>query len=139
MKERYFKFARTAAMCADYQGTRSAPAIGAVAVYKGSIVATAFNSNKTSTLQARYNIYRFQSSNTPDKIHAETALIQKLRWKFGDSIEWSKVDIYLYREYKNGQLAMSRPCPSCMALLKEIGVKKVFYTTDEGYAEEKFR
>lgn len=140
MNKRYFNFAREASKQATYRGSHNfSPAIGAVAVYKGSIVATAFNSNKTSPLQAKYNIYRFRDSNTLDKAHAEISLIQKLRWKFGDSIDWSKVHIYLYREYKDGSIAMSRPCPSCMALFKELGIKKIAYTTEDGYAEEKFK
>ena len=101
MNKRYFKFAREASKKATYQGShRFSPMIGAVAVYKGSIAATACNSNKTSPLQAKYNVYRF-NADTPDKCHCETVLIQKLRWKFGDSIDWSKVHIYLYREYKD--------------------------------------
>lgn len=138
MKERYFKFAREASMRATYTGShRFSPMIGAVAIYKGTIVATAWNTNKTSPLQARYNVYRF-CADTPDKAHAEVSLIQKLRWKFGDSLDWTKVSIYLYREYKNGMLAPSRPCPSCTALLKELGIKKIYYTTEDGYVEEKF-
>lgn len=140
MKIRFFKFAREASLNATYTGSHKfAPAIGAVAVYKGSIVATACNTNKTSPLQAKYNIYRFRDSNTLDKAHAEVVLVQKLRWKFGDSIDWSKVHLYLYREYKDGTLAPSRPCPSCLALIKELGIKRIAYTTEDGYAEEKFR
>ena len=140
MNKRYFKFAREASKGATYQGSHNfAPMIGAVAVYKGSIVATACNTNKTSPLQAKYNVYRFRDSNTLDKAHAEMVLIQKLRWKFGDSIDWSKVHIYLYREYKDGNLGPSRPCPSCLALIKELGIKRIAYTTEDGYAEEKFR
>lgn len=139
MKERFFKFARKASEEASYTGTRSSPAIGAVAIYKGSIVAEACNTNKTSPLQARYNVYRYKDADTPCKAHAETVLIQKLRWKFGDSIDWSKVYIYLYREYKDGKLAPSRCCPSCMAMLKSLGIKKIYYTTETGYAEEKFK
>ena len=139
MNKRYFKFAREAAMKASYQGTRSAPKIGVVAVYKGSIIGEACNTNKTSPLQARYNVYRFSGADTPDKAHAETCLIQKIRWRFGDSLDWSKVELYLYREYKDGTLAPSRPCPACMALLKELNIKKIFYTTENGYAEEKFK
>jgi len=137
MKERYFKFAREAATQATYTGShRFSPMIGAVAIYKGSIVASASNTNKTSPLQAHYNIYRYKSD-TPSKSHAETSLIQKLRWKFGDSLDWTKVHIYLYREYKDGRLAPSRPCPSCMAMLRELGIKKIAYTTEDGYAMEK--
>jgi len=140
MRERFFKFARDAAMLATYRGSHNfAPRIGACAVYKGSIIATAQNSNKTSTLQARYNIYRFTDSNTLDKTHAETALIQKIRWRFGDSIDWEKVHIYLYREYNDGTLAPSRPCPSCMAMLHNLKIKKIMYTTEDGFAEEKIK
>lgn len=140
MNKRYFKFARAASQDATYQGSHNfSPAIGAVAEYKGSIVATACNTNKTSPLQARYNVYRYKASNTLSKAHAETVLVQRLRWKFGDSIDWSKVHIYLYREYKDGGLAPSRCCPSCMAMLKELGIKKIFYTTEDGYVEEKFK
>lgn len=139
MKERFFKFAREASMKATYTGSHKfSPMIGAVAVYKGSIVATAWNTNKTSPLQARYNVYRFRAD-TPDKAHAECALVQKLRWRFGDSLDWSKVHIYLYREYKDGRIGPSRPCPSCLALLKELGIKKIYYTTEDGYVEEKFK
>ena len=139
MKERYFKFARDAAQWADYQGTRSAPAIGAIAVYKGSIVAEAWNTNKTSPLQAQYNVYRYEPADTPCKAHCETQLIQRLRWKFGDSLDWTKVYIYLYREYKDGSLAPSRPCPSCMAMLRDFHIKKIMYTTEDGFAEEKIK
>ena len=139
MMERYFKFAREASMRATYTGShRFSPMIGAIAVYKGTIVATAWNTNKTSPLQARYNVYRF-NADTPDKCHAEVSLVQKLRWKFGDSLDWSKVHIYLYREYKNGMLGPSRPCQSCMALLRELGLTKICYTTEDGYVEEKFK
>ena len=58
MNERFFKFAKAASLKADYCGSSGRPAIGAVAVYKGSIVAEAWNTNKTSPLQAKYNIYR---------------------------------------------------------------------------------
>ena len=139
MKERYFKFAKQAAQWADYKGTRSAPAIGAIAVYKGSIVADAWNTNKTSPLQARYNVYRYEPADTPCKAHCETQLIQKLRWRFGDGLDWTKVHIYLYREYKDGKLAPSRPCPSCMAMLRDLNIKKIMYTTEDGFAEEKIK
>jgi len=138
LKERYFKFAKEASKQATYTGShRFSPMIGACAEYKGTIVATAYNTNKTSPLQAKYNVYRFRAD-TPDKAHAEISLIQKLRWKFGDSIDWSKVHIYLYREYKDGNLGPSRPCPSCMTLMRELGIKKIYYTTEDGFVEEKF-
>ena len=140
MKERYFDFARTASTVADYTGSHNfAPAIGAIAVYKGSIIAAACNSNKTSPLQAKYNVYRFRDTTTLDKVHAEASLIQKIRWRFGDSLDWSKVEIYLYREYKNGNLAPSAPCPSCERMLRDLGIKKVHCTTENGFITIKYK
>lgn len=139
MNERFFKFAREASKKSDYTGSSSSPAIGAVAVYKGSIIAEAWNTNKTSPLQARYNIYRYHNPFVPPKNHCETALVQKIRWKFGDNLQWDKVDIYLYREYKDGRLACSRPCPSCEKLLHDVGIRTICHTIDGGYVEEKFQ
>ena len=37
---------------------------------------------------------------------------------------------YVYRRLKDGNCAMARPCPSCETILKERGIKKVYYTDD---------
>lgn len=139
MNERYFKFARNAMLKSDYTGSGSSPRLGAIAIYKGTIIGESWNTNKTSPLQARYNNYRYHNPALPAKNHCETALVSRIRWKFGDSLDWSRVDIYLYRELKNGQLAMARPCRSCFCLLRDLGVRRVFYTTENGYAEEEFK
>ena len=139
MKERFFKFAQKASEEASYTGTRSSPAIGAACEYKGAMIGTAANSNKTSPLQARYNVYRYNDDSTAPKVHAEIALLQKIRWKFGNNIDWNKVHFYTYREYKDGRLANSRPCPACLEAMRQAGIKKFAYTTENGYAEEKFK
>lgn len=36
-----------------------------------------------------------------------------------------------------GVFKLARPCPSCMAAIRDIGIKHVYYTTDDGYAYEK--
>lgn len=140
MNKRYFKFAREAAMQSTYTGSHNfSPQIGVCLVYKGTIIATASNSNKTSPLQARYNVYRYKDSNTLDKVHAEVAALQKIRWKFGDSIDWTKVEPYIYREYKDGTLAPSIPCVACERLMRDLGIKKVHCTTENGFITIKYR
>lgn len=136
---RFFKFAQQSMYKSDYHGSGSSPRIGAVAVYKGSIVAEAWNTDKTSPLQARYNVYRYHNDSMPPKSHCEALLVQRLRWKFGDGLDWSRVDIYLYRELRSGAPALCRPCRSCFHMLKDLGVKHVFYTTENGYCEEEIR
>ena len=137
MRLSYFKQAHNAMLKSDYHGAGSSPRIGVIAEYKGAIIAEAWNTDKTSVLQNKYNGLRFHNPALPDKSHAETNICQRIRWKFGDSLEWSRVHLYLYRELKNGTLAMSRPCRACMAMLKDFGVRKIYYTTENGYAEER--
>lgn len=144
MNERNFKFARNAMLKSDYTGSNTK--VGAVAFYKGTIIGSACNSDKTSPLQNKYNVYRYRDAEmrTLAKNHAETALIQKIRWKYGDSIQWDKVVIYVYRETYDilrtqKYLAMARPCPSCFNLLRDQGIKTICYTTCQGYCEERIK
>ena len=98
------------------------------------IISSASNSNsKTHPLQKKYNKYRFTDEGD-HKQHAELAALVPL---IRDGIDLSNAAIYVYRAHKNGTLAMSRPCPSCMQLIKDVGIKRVFYTTENGYAYEK--
>jgi tRNA(Arg) A34 adenosine deaminase TadA len=44
--------------------------------------------------------------------------------------------LYVYRIRKTKEFGMARPCPSCMQAIKDFGIRTIFYTTDDGYAEE---
>lgn len=108
--------------------------LGCVIVDKNRIISSACNSCKTDPLQKYYNIFRFDSESANHTCHAETlALKPLLRNK---DIDFSRLKVYIYREHANGELAMSRPCASCMVMLKRAGIKTVYYTTEDGYAEE---
>ena len=135
MKMRFFKEAKKESLLSDYNGQH----LGAVAVYGDKVIlAKAHNSNKTNTTQYFYNRYRIeQKSNImskPARSHAECNLYRKIRFL---DIDFSRVSVYIYRELKNGKLGMARCCPACMEALKSLGIKKICYTTDDGYAEEK--
>lgn len=45
--------------------------------------------------------------------------------------------VYVYREQKDGTPAMSRPCRYCWDFLMSQGVKKVVYTFEGSFKEEK--
>ena len=137
MKMRFFREAKKESFLSDYDGQH----LGAVAVYGDKIIlAKAHNSNKTNTTQYFYNRYRIeQKSNImskPPRSHAECNLYRKIRFL---DIDFSRVSVYIYRELKNGELGIARCCPACMAALKSLGVKKICYTTDDGYAEERIK
>lgn len=132
-----FKIARDCSLMSDYTSNCSSARIGCVISYKGSILAKGYNSNKTHTTQAKYNIWRYKDKSNnylPEKVHAEIAALVKIQYL---DIDFSKVRIYIYRETRNGKLAMARPCPACLTRIKELGIKHISYTTDSGYASER--
>ena len=32
---------------------------------------------------------------------------------------------------------MARPCPSCMAAIRDLGIRDIYYTTNDGYVYER--
>lgn len=129
--ERYFLRARNIATLSDYYRTH----VGCIAVYQGNIIATGYNSEKTHPMQRYYNKYRNLDNKYPiPKLHAEINCINNIRHL---DINFSKVKLYIYRILNNKPCGMSRPCPSCMAAIKDIGIRNIYYTTDDGYAYEK--
>ena len=131
-----FRIAREVSLEASYCGSAR---IGCIAVYRGTILAKGCNSDKTHTIQAKFNVYRFKNSGNrylPEKLHAETKVLQAIKYL---DIDFSRVHLYIYREWKDGTIAMSRPCDACFAAIQELGIKHIHYTTDRGYAYEKLR
>ena len=129
---RYLSKARQAADISDYKNVH----IGCVAVYKGNIVGIGCNTNKTHPVQKYYNKYRntdVDQETLLPKIHAEISCINSIRHL---DIDFSKVKLYIYRKRNDKPYGMSRPCPSCMAAIKDLGIKHIYYTTNEGFAYE---
>ena len=119
-----FAAARECAQQADYTGGNHTK-IGCVIVYKGSILAKGCNSDKTHPAQSHYNKWRYKdpgNSYLPPKIHSEIAAMQKIRYL---DIDFSRVHLYVYRQLKNGERALARPCPSCMAAIKAMGIRNI--------------
>jgi len=128
---RYFRLAKNDSENSDFHQHH----IGAVATLNHHILDTSWNTNRTSPLQARYNQYRgLNFDGVIHKTHCEIMLIEKLK-RF-HNIDFSKVSIYLYREWKDGELALARPCNSCYKALLDLGVKNIYYSTYGGYKYE---
>ena len=96
------------------------------------IISSGCNSTKTHPLQKQLNRERFEVDSV-HSIHAEVSALLPL---MKEDIDFSKVEVYTHRNYANGKIAMARPCPSCMKLIKDLGIKKIHYTTSDGYACE---
>lgn len=125
----YFKAARAMSELSDFKQYH----IGAVAVYGHKIISSGYNSNKTNPTQKRLNIHRFEAD-TPATIHAELACLLPLINR--KDINFSDISLYIYREYKNGKPAISRPCPSCMALIRQLGIRRLYYSGDNSFINE---
>ena len=125
----FFRIAKNMSDLSDHKHK-----IGAAVVIKHRIVSTGVNSNtKCNAHQARLDMDMFGGLHF-GKIHAETdALLPLIK----NNIDLSDAAIFVYREHKNSNPAMARPCERCMKLIKSCGIKTIYYTTDDGVAIEK--
>lgn len=95
--------------------------IGAVIVKNSKLVGMGFNKLKTHP-----------RSNHPWKhIHAELDSI------LNSNTCTKGADLYLYRENKQGQLAMCKPCAFCQILLAQAGIRRIYFTTENGLEKMK--
>ena len=88
---RYLKMAKEASKQSNFKQHH----LGAVAIYKGSLLATGHNSTKTSPRQKEFN-----------------------------------------REHKNGVKALAMPCLACQKMIKDMGIKEIWFTTENGFGYE---
>lgn len=129
---KYFELARQACKFSDMHKTK----VGSVFIYKNKVISVGYNSNKTAPIQALWNQERFDKESTYlHTLHAETTAL--LHAKNFD-IDWSKVYVFNWRTKKDGSQGLSKPCKSCEAMLKNKGIKNIFYSTDSGWAFECF-
>ena len=127
---KYFLKARQVATISDYYKTH----IGCVAVYQGQVIGLGCNTNKTHPVQKFYNRYREPSDTMLPKLHAEISCINQIKHL---NINFAKVKLYIYRIRKDQPCGMARPCPSCMAAIRDLGIRDIYYTTNEGYSYER--
>lgn len=126
-----FRVARSVSQLSDHRVR-----VGAVVVKQHRIISSGCNSStRTDIIQAKLDGKRY-GCDCAGKLHAESAaLIPFIKRK----MDLSGAVIYVYRERRDGTIANARPCPSCMSLIKQAGIKKIYYTTNDGYAVEEIK
>lgn len=130
---KFFDHARRVAEMSDFSRAR----VGCVVVEGKKILSVGFSSHRTHPLQAHYNQLR-NFNKTGRVIHSLHSEIMALAPIIGASdINWSKVEIYIYRIRKDKPFGMARPCPSCFGCISDCHIKNIYYTTDYGYAHER--
>jgi len=112
VKQRFFDLARKLSKHSCHHKAQ----LGAVIVKGSQPIGLGFNKLKTTP----------KSTHPWRAIHAETAAILNAK------TDISGCDIYIFRENKNGEMAMSKPCTYCHLMLVEAGIRRVYYTTENG-------
>lgn len=126
-EKKFFDIAKAVAKTSTFHGTH----VGCCVVYKGVAVSVASNTEKTHPLQTEYNKFRnFNPQTAVNKLHAEVHAISLI---INKNIDWKKASIYVYRELKNGKAVISRPCEACSQLIKDLGIKYVYYIDINGH------
>lgn len=130
---RYFEHARKAAEMSDFARAR----VGCVVVEGKQIVGVGFSSHRTHPLQKHYNQLRDlnKGKNIIHSLHAEIMALAPIVGN--PDINWSKVEVYVYRICNSRKFGMARPCAACMGCIADCNIRDVYYTTDVGYAHER--
>lgn len=121
-----------AAKLAEFSTVRRG-SVGCVVVYKNRIISTGFNKNRTDPLQKQYNRARNIPDRSPHYIHAEVDAIKHI---IDLDIDWRAVSIYIYRRRRDQPFGLAKPCKSCMTLIKDLGIRDIYYTSNDGYVHE---
>lgn len=86
-------------------------------------------------LSTGYNEVRYSKTIGKNTLHAEAAAIRKLL-DIGSLGHLVGSDIWVTRFTRAGRVGMARPCPSCMALITAVGIRRVYFTQDDGSTGE---
>ena len=94
---------------------------GCILVKKNRIISTGYNQLKTDP----------KSPHEYKMLHAEIhCLLRAPKNRIMGS------PLFIYMEKPNGKPGMSKPCPCCLEMLKNKGVKDITYVTTSGIFEQ---
>lgn len=127
-KRTYFRAAQSIAALSNHRCQ-----MGCVVVKGHRIISSGHNSATTThAFQAKVDS-RYFDCECAGFLHAETDALLPL---INQKTDLSQASIYVYRSMRNGSQGMARPCPRCMGVIKSLGIKKINYSTPDGFAEE---
>lgn len=127
-KRTYFRAAEGMAALSNHRCQ-----MGCVVVKGHRIISSGHNSATiTHAFQAKVDS-RYFDCECAGFLHAETDALLPL---MNQKVDLSQASIYVYRSMRNGSQGMARPCPRCMGVIKSLGIKKINYSTPDGFAEE---
>ena len=120
--QRYLSVAKRIAQQGDCEKTSH----GAVLVRGGNVINAAHNKWSYSSFGKRFR----ERDKGISTLHAELAAVLNL-----DRSITQGTDIYVFRVNRAGDFKMSKPCSMCETALKHVGIKRIYYTTNDGTIE----
>lgn len=121
--QRFLEAARAVALTSSGTGQRNSFRVGAVLLDRNKIITAKANSYKTHPILSKYSKWPFQ--------HAESACI------ISHGLDnCHGLDLLVTRINKKGNFTMAKPCPSCMALIRDVSLRNVYYTNWKGDLEQ---
>ena len=131
-KQAYFRAAEAMSRLSDHKCQ-----LGCVVVNNHHIISSGHNSDSRGHgFQKRLDENFFNDGKSRGCKHAEIdALLPLIR----NRVDLTRATIYVFRKNKHNELAMARPCPRCMSIIRQQGIRKIEYTTDLGFASEVLR
>lgn len=118
MKQKFFNLAKKLTA----KSTHHSYNMSCVIVKKNRVVSLGYNQLKTHS----------KSTHPWHYIHAEFHAM--LNTPLSDL---QGATAYIYREHKDGSPSLARPCNSCYKMLQMAGIKKICYSSNGSYIEEK--
>lgn len=97
---------------------------GAVIAYRSNVFSVACNIIKTHPVQKRYKPHCIS-------IHAELYAILKA------SGDINGATMYIARYMLNGDEGLSKPCATCLELIKESGIRQIVYMSRDGLCKDR--
>lgn len=113
-----FRIAERQALKSTFQQHR----LGAVIVKNGRILSTGYNELRYSKIIGKHTL------------HAEAAAIKKLLER-GAFKDLAGATMYVTRFTPSGATGLAHPCPSCMELIRSVGIRTVLYSTVGGFGQ----
>ena len=126
----YYNKAKRISRISTYDRVR----IGCIAVYKKNIIGIGYNQAKTNPMQLKYSPYRGIKT-VNNYIHAEMACLNQIK---NLDIDFSKVKLFIYREDAQKNIRICKPCGACERAIRDLGIKKVYYTDTNKYVREDY-
>ena len=120
--KRYFDLGRNIAYNSPYGKIRH----GALLIKGGSVINASFNKDNYTSFGTRFR----DPARGHATVHAEIGCVLGLARDVT-----SGADVYVCRINREGDFRNSKPCTMCHEALKHVGVKRVYYTTNNNTIE----